>query len=46
VFFVWQQERAGGAPIGDFEFRRDTDKLFAAKPSNTFLVKLSYWVGR
>ena len=46
VFLVWQQERSGGVGVGDFDFGRDTDRLFNARPENIFLVKLSYWLGR
>ncbi len=46
LFLVWQKERSGSAPIGDFDFNRDREKLFHAAPSNTFLVKVSYWLGR
>ncbi len=38
--------RSGSAPIGDFDFNRDREKLFQAAPSNTFLVKVNYWLGR
>jgi hypothetical protein len=46
LFLVWQQERSGGLQTSNFDFSRDADGLFNAKPSNIFLVKLSYWVGR
>jgi len=31
--------------MGDFDFGRDFNRLFKAKPTNVFLVKLSYWFG-
>jgi len=47
LYLVWQQGRE------DFESARggrtlfgDLDRLFGAHPSNTFLVKLSYWLDR
>ena len=46
LFLVWQQERAGGAGVGDFDLDRDTNRLFDARPESTFMVKLSYWLGR
>ncbi len=45
VFFVWQQQRSGFEPIGDFDFNRDTHAIFRAPPTNVFLVKLTYWLG-
>ena len=47
LFFVWQQERSGFDPaISDFEFRRDAGAIFRQQPTNTFLVKLAYWIGK
>lgn len=46
MFFVWQQQRAGSQPYGDFSFSRDTRAVFDAQPDNIFLVKVSYWLGR
>jgi hypothetical protein len=46
LFFVWQQERNGFEPIGDFSFARDAGAIFRAQPTNVFLVKLAYWIGR
>jgi len=45
LYFVWQQQRSDFAGIGNFELGRDLDGLFSAKPTNVFLVKLSYWFG-
>lgn len=46
VFFVWQQERSAFTPLeGDFRFGRDTRDVFG-RPSNTFLVKATYWFAR
>ncbi|HEX6913483.1 MAG TPA: DUF5916 domain-containing protein [Longimicrobium sp.] len=46
LFLVWQQQRSGFEPFGDFEFGRDADAIFRAKPDNIFVVKASYWIGR
>ena len=44
MYFAWQQTRSGGGGVGDFEFGRDTRALFGTKPTNVYLVKLSYWL--
>ena len=46
LFFVWQQERQGFDSGGDFEFRRDAGAIFREQPTNTFLIKLAYWIGK
>ncbi|HEY0809996.1 MAG TPA: DUF5916 domain-containing protein, partial [Longimicrobiales bacterium] len=46
LFLVWQQQRAGSAPIGDFDFSRDTEALFNQRSDNIFLIKMSYWLPR
>jgi hypothetical protein len=46
LFIVWQQQRDDFAQVGDFELNRDLGELFRAKPTNIFLVKVSYWFGR
>ncbi len=44
VFLVWQQGRAQNSRNpGTFEATRDVGDLFASRPSNTLLVKFSYW---
>ncbi len=46
LFFVWQQERSAFTPLErDFRFGRDTRDIFG-RPSNTFLVKATYWFAR
>lgn len=45
LFFVWQQQRDGFSRDGEFNFSRDLQGLFDPKPTNVFLVKLSYWFG-
>ncbi|HEX2094697.1 MAG TPA: DUF5916 domain-containing protein [Longimicrobiaceae bacterium] len=46
LFLVWQQQRAGSEPFGDFEFSRDADAIFRQRPDNIFVIKASYWIGR
>ncbi len=46
LFFVWQQERSGFEPLGDFEARRDIGEIFRTVPTNVFLIKATYWLGR
>lgn len=44
LFVVWQQGRdQDGRDSGSFDLSRDMRNLFSAHPSNTFLVKASYW---
>jgi hypothetical protein len=45
LFFVWQQERSGFEPFGDFDLDRDTRAIFDGPSHNVFLVKASYWIG-
>jgi hypothetical protein len=44
LFLVWQQDRRGEAPVGDFDLSRDLDALFGADVENTFIVKLSHFL--
>jgi hypothetical protein len=46
LYFVWQQERSDFEPIGDFEGRRDVGAIFRTIPTNVFLVKATYWIGK
>ena len=46
LYFVWQQERSGFEPIGDFDGRRDVGAIFRTVPTNVFLVKATYWIGK
>jgi hypothetical protein len=46
LFFVWQQERSGFEPVGDFNASRDIGDIFKATPTNVFLIKATYWLGR
>lgn len=45
LFLVWQHDRSSDDQQDDFRFRRDFRNLFDSKPTNIFLVKLSYWFG-
>ncbi|MEP6620315.1 MAG: DUF5916 domain-containing protein [bacterium] len=45
LFLVWQQGRAqSDLNPGTFDARRDVGDLFLARPLNTLLIKMSYWV--
>jgi hypothetical protein len=46
VFFVWQQARSDAEQFGDFNTRRDVGAIFRTVPTNVFLVKATYWIGR
>ncbi|MHB1223253.1 MAG: DUF5916 domain-containing protein [Gemmatimonadaceae bacterium] len=46
IFLVWQQQRQGEGPPGDFAFGRDWRGIFETRPANVFLVKASYWFAR
>lgn len=45
LFLVWQHDRRSSDRFDDFRFRRDFNGIFDTKPTNVFLVKLSYWLG-
>jgi hypothetical protein len=44
LFVVWQQARQNDLVPGGFRFGRDVRDIFAATPTNVFLVKLAYWL--
>lgn len=47
VFVVWSQGRQQFTPgRGESGFRGDYDSLFGQRADDTFLVKVSYWLGR
>jgi len=44
---VWSQGRHGSTGVeGTRGFGGDLGELFALRPDNSFLVKLSYWINR
>ncbi|TVQ16361.1 MAG: hypothetical protein EA364_00335 [Balneolaceae bacterium] len=45
IFLVWQQQRSDLAHDGGFNPGRDLGELFRTRPTNVFLVKVSYWFG-
>jgi len=45
IFFVWQHQQFERADIGDFELGRDVGALFSAPSSDTFIIKVNYWLG-
>jgi hypothetical protein len=52
LYLVWQQSRSDrptslGFPegtYGEFDFGRDSERLFRIKPENTFMVKFNNWL--
>lgn len=44
LFVVWQQQRADAGPLDGFDFRRDSQGLFRARPTNVLLIKATYWL--
>ena len=47
LFVVWTQGRdQRDRDAGSFDATRDYGNLFAARPENVVLVKVSYWMGR
>ncbi len=45
IFLVWQQQRSGFQPVGDFETGRDVGAIFRTVPTNVFLLKATFWLG-
>ncbi|MGE5177134.1 MAG: DUF5916 domain-containing protein [Hyphomicrobiales bacterium] len=45
LYVVWQQNRQGTVPIGDFRASRDVGDIFRAPPENVVAVKVTYWLG-
>ncbi|NUS96494.1 MAG: carbohydrate binding family 9 domain-containing protein [Gemmatimonadaceae bacterium] len=46
LYLVWQQQREGFEPFGEFQTRRDVGAIFSTIPTNVFLIKATYWIGR
>jgi hypothetical protein len=46
IYLVWQQQRSAFAPSGDFDAGRDVGDIFRTVPTNVFLLKATYWLGR
>jgi hypothetical protein len=44
LFFVWQQQRVGSEPFGDFDFSRDFHGLVKQHPDNVFTIKATYYL--
>lgn len=44
LYVVWNENRAGADPSGDFHLRHDLSSLRDARSRDVFLVKLSYWL--
>jgi hypothetical protein len=45
LFLVWSQGRERVGDYGDYNFSRDTDRLFSTRATNVLLIKASYWLG-
>lgn len=45
IFVVWSSGRTGFSNDGTFSLGRDLRDLFRTDGTNTFLVKVSYWLG-
>jgi hypothetical protein len=46
LFLVWSHARDDDLLDPGLRLRRDLDRLLATKPTNVFLVKMSYWMSR
>ena len=46
LFFVWQQQRSDFEPTGDFRAGHDVESIFQTRPTNVFLVKATWWLGK
>jgi len=45
LYLAWQQARSDYAQgIGDFDWGRDRQALFRARPDNVFVLKMNYWL--
>ncbi|MDP2955256.1 MAG: DUF5916 domain-containing protein [Longimicrobiales bacterium] len=45
LYLAWQQSREDyAAGVGGFDFGRDRQALFRARPDNVFVLKASYWL--
>ncbi len=44
LYVVWNENRAGTVPLGDFNFRRDLRAIPTSPSHDVLLVKLSYWL--
>ena len=44
IFLVWQQNRSGVRPFGDFDFQRDFKAIFENGPENIVALKATYWL--
>jgi hypothetical protein len=43
-FVVWQRRQSGRSALGDFDFGRDTDALFAAPADDVLILKANIWL--
>jgi hypothetical protein len=45
LFVVWSQNRGGSTDDGSFSLWRDVGDLYRLPSTNSFIVKMSYWLG-
>jgi hypothetical protein len=46
MYFVWTEQRQDNEHPGDFSFRRDVRRTFAAPANDVILFKIAYWFQR
>jgi hypothetical protein len=44
LYVGWSQGRDGFLSNGSFQLGRDFDRLVTTRPTNSLMIKLSYWV--
>jgi hypothetical protein len=44
MYLAWQQNREHVGAVGDFDFSRDREALFSARPDNVLVFKVNYWL--
>lgn len=46
LYVAWTHSRSNSVQLGNFEFSRDWQGIFDARPDNIWLVKASWWLPR
>ena len=44
LFLVWQHNRSDFNSVPNFDFTTNLGSIFTAPATNTFVVKLNYWL--
>ncbi len=44
LFLVWQHNRSDANSLPNFDFTTNLGSIFTAPATNTFVVKLNYWL--